>query len=274
MLKLDFAPSLPTVEADATQIRQIVMNLVINASEAIGNISGVITITTGVRECDRSYLKNFWLDESIKEGSYVYIDIADTGCGMSRDTLDKIFDPFFTTKFTGRGLGMAAVQGIVKSLRGAIKVDSEPGKGTTFEILLPASSTPTEKINLDSHTDTFKGEGKVLLVDDEETIRDVAQEMLRELGFSTVTAIDGRDAIRIFKENSDVVFVILDLTMPYMDGEQCFRELKQIKPDVKIIIYSGFSEHEVTQKFAGKGSAGFMQKPYKLSALKEAIQKI
>jgi CheY-like chemotaxis protein len=273
-LRLNFAPNLPAVEADATQIRQIIMNLVINASEAIGDNSGVISITTGCRDCDNSYLKNFWLDENITEGFYVYIDIADSGCGMSRDTLAKIFDPFFTTKFTGRGLGMAAVLGIVKGHRGAIKVDSEPGKGTTFKILLPASSTPTEIISRDSHTDDWKSEGKVLVVDDEESIRDVTKEMLQEFGFTTITANDGRDAIEKIKENPEIVFVILDLTMPNMDGEQCFFELKQINPDVKVIMSSGFSEHEINQKFAGSGLAGFIQKPYKLSELKDAIQKI
>jgi PAS domain S-box-containing protein len=273
-LRLNFASNIPAVEADATQIRQIVMNLVINASEAIGDNNGVITITTGCRDCDKIYLRDFWLDENIQEGAYVFIDIADTGCGMDRDTLAKIFDPFFTTKFTGRGLGMAAVQGIIKGHRGAIKVDSQPGKGTVFKILLPASSMPTETINRDSHTDDWKGEGKVLLVDDEETIRDVAKEMLQEFGFTTITANDGRDAIEIFKESSDIVFVILDLTMPNMDGEQCFRELKQINPDVKVIISSGFSEYEVTQKFTDSGLAGFIQKPYKLSVLKGAIQNI
>ncbi len=274
-LRLNFDPNLPAIEADATQIRQVVMNLVINASEAIGDNSGVISITTGCRECDKNYLKNIWLDENIKEGPYVYINIADTGCGMSRDTLAKIFDPFFTTKFTGRGLGMAAVQGIIKGHRGAITVDSEPGKGTTFKILLPASGMPTAIVNSDSHTaDDWKGEGKVLLVDDEETIRDVAEEMLREFGFTTITAYDGRDAIKIFKENSDVDFVILDLTMPNMDGEQCFYELRKLNPNIKVIVSSGFSELEVTQKFAGSGLAGFIQKPYKLSVLKEAIQKI
>ncbi len=273
-LKLNFAPNLPAVEGDATQIRQIVMNLVINASEAIGDNSGVISITTGCRDCDRNYLKYFWQDERINEGSYVYIDIADTGCGMSKDTLAKVFDPFFTTKFTGRGLGMAAVQGIVKGHRGAIKVDSEPGRGTTFKILLPSSSVPIEIISRDNHTEDWKGEGKVLLVDDEETIRDVAKEMLREFGFTTITANDGRDAIEIFKENPDIVIVIMDLTMPNMDGEQCFHELKKLNPDVKVVMSSGFSELEVTQKFVGKGLAGFIQKPYKLSVLREVIQKI
>jgi PAS domain S-box-containing protein len=144
VLQLNLHDLLPTVEADATQMRQIVMNLVINASEAIGDKSGVIAITTGCVECDKSYLKDARLDENITEGLYVYLEIADSGCGMDRDTLAKLFDPFFTTKFTGRGLGMAAVLGIVRSHKGAIKVYSEPEKGTTFKILLPASGKPSE----------------------------------------------------------------------------------------------------------------------------------
>jgi two-component system cell cycle sensor histidine kinase/response regulator CckA len=274
VLRFDLAQNLPSVEADATQMRQIVMNLVINASEAIGDKSGVISITTGCVDCSRDYLKNVWLEENIKDGLYVYLEVADTGCGMDNNTRTKLFDPFFTTKFTGRGLGMAAVLGIVKGHKGAINVYSEPGKGTTFKILLPASNKPAEIFNYDSHTDDWKGEGKVLLVDDEETIRGIGKEMLQEFGFTTITANDGRDAVEIFKQNPDIAFVILDLTMPHMDGEECFLELKKLKPEAKIIISSGFSEHEISQKFAGKGLAGFIQKPYKLSVLKEAIQKI
>ncbi|KAB0663829.1 PAS domain S-box protein [Oryzomonas japonica] len=274
VLRLNLSPHLPTVEADATQMRQIVMNLVINASEAIGEKSGVIAITTGCMDCDESYLEKVWLEENITEGLYVYMEIADTGCGMDDKTQAKLFDPFFTTKFTGRGLGMAAVLGIVRGHKGAIKVYSELGKGTSFKILLPASNKPSEIFNNDNYKDDWKSKGKVLLVDDEETIRGIGKEMLQEFGFTTITANDGREAVEIFKQNSDIAFVILDLTMPHMDGEQCFRELRQIKQDVKVIMSSGFSEHEVTQKFAGKGLAGFIQKPYKLSVLKEAIQKI
>jgi PAS domain S-box-containing protein len=273
---LRFNPTriLPPVEADATQMRQIIMNLVINASEAIGETSGIIAITTGCMDCDRSYLKDVWLDENITEGLYVYLEIADTGCGMDKETLAKVFDPFFTTKFTGRGLGMAAVLGIVRGHKGAIKVYSEAGKGTTFKILLPASGRPVEIFNGISHTVDWRGSGTVLLVDDEETVRGIGAEMLKELGFSTITANDGREAVAIFKETPDIAFVILDLTMPHMDGEQCFRELRQLKPNVKVIMSSGYNEQEVTQKFVGKGLAGFIQKPYKLSVLKEAIQKI
>jgi len=272
VLRLNPHKPLPSVEADATQIRQIVMNLVINASEAIGDRSGVIAITTGCMDCDKNYLKDVWLDENLADGLYVYLEIADTGCGMDRETMAKLFDPFFTTKFTGRGLGMAAVLGIVRGHKGAIKVYSEPGKGSSFKILLPASDRPIELFNRDSQADNWRGSGTVLLVDDEETVRGIGTAMLNELGFTTITAGDGREAVDIFRQNPEVVLVILDLTMPHMDGEQCFCELRQLKPDVKVIISSGYNEQEVTQKFVGYGLAGFIQKPYKLSQLKETIR--
>jgi CheY-like chemotaxis protein len=255
-------------------MRQILMNLVINASEAIGDKSGVIAITTGCMDCDKNYLKNVWLDENITEGLYVYLEIADTGCGMDKATLAKIFDPFFTTKFTGRGLGMAAVLGIVRGHKGAIKIYSEPDKGTTFKVILPASDRPEAIFNHEQSDGDWKGTGTILLVDDEETVRAIGKEMLHELGFCVITANDGREALDIYKQTPDVAFVILDLTMPHMDGEQCFRELRQLQPDIKVIMSSGFSEYDVIQKFAGKGLAGFVQKPYKLSALKAVIQKI
>ena len=273
ILRYNLTTPLPSVDADATQMRQIVMNLVINASEAIGERSGVVAITTGCMDCDRSYLKDVWLNENIREGLYVFFEIADSGSGMDRETMTKIFDPFFTTKFTGRGLGMAAVLGIVRGHKGAIKVYSEPGKGSSFKILLPASSRPAELFNCDTQVDGWQGRGgMVLLVDDEENVRGIGREMLQELGFETVTAGNGREALSVFRERSDISLVILDLTMPQMDGEQCFRELRTLNPDVRVIISSGYNEQEVTQKFVGKGLAGFIQKPYTLSNLKEVIR--
>ena len=272
ILRLRLHRPLALVEADATQMRQIITNMVINASEAIGDRGGVITITTGCMECDNGYLQDVWPDEDLTAGLYVYLEIADSGCGMDNETISKLFDPFFTTKFTGRGLGMAAVLGIVRGHKGIIKVSSEPEKGTTFKILLPASSLPAEVFNGGSHTNEWRGSGTVLLVDDEATVRGIGTEMLEELGFTVVTANDGRDAVEIFKSTPNIAFVILDLTMPHMDGEQCFRELKQLKPDIKVIMSSGYSEQEVTQKFAGKGLAGFIQKPYRLSTLQEVIR--
>jgi CheY-like chemotaxis protein len=223
-------------------------------------------------DCDRSYLNDVWLDENISEGLYVYLEIADTGCGMDKETLAKLFDPFFTTKFTGRGLGMAAVLGIVRGHKGAIKVYSELKRGTTFKILLPASNRPVEIFNGTSHHDVWKGEGTALLIDDEETVRGIGTEMLKELGFTVITANDGREGVDTFRNNPDISFVILDLTMPHMDGEQCFRELRQLDSAVKVIMSSGYNEQEVTEKFIGKGLAGFIQKPYKLSVLKEVMK--
>jgi len=273
-LKYNFTTPLPSVEADATQIRQIVMNLVINASEAIGDENGVIAISTGCIECDRAYLKNAWLNSDLAEGLYVYLEVADTGCGMDKETLAKIFDPFFTTKFSGRGLGMAAVLGIIRGHKGSIQISTEPQKGTTFRILLPASGRQIEKMRCDPENGSWKGSGLVLLVDDEETVRDIGSAMLKKLGFTVITANDGLEALEKFKGNTDICFVILDLTMPQMDGMQCCQELQLIKPDVKVIISSGYSEYEVTQKFAGKGLAGFIQKPYRLTVLREVLTRI
>jgi PAS domain S-box-containing protein len=273
ILRLNLAPTIPAVEADATQLRQIIMNLVINASEAIDDQSGVIAITTGCMECNLSYLRDFWLDDKVIPGLYVYLEVADTGCGMDQETLARIFDPFFTTKFTGRGLGMAAVLGIVKGHKGAIKVYSEPGKGTSFKVLLPASES-AETIVGTSRNDIWQGSGTVLLVDDEQTVRDIGGEMLQALGFQVVLASDGREALEKFRENPGISFILLDLTMPHMDGEQCFRELRKIRPDVKVIMSSGYNEYEVTQKVIGKGLAGFVQKPYTMSALQAVISNI
>ena len=274
VLRLNPYPTLPALNADATQLRQIIMNLVINASEAIGERSGVISITTGCMDCDESYLKNIWLNENLTGGLYVYLEIADTGCGMDKETLAKIFDPFFSTKFTGRGLGMSAVMGIVRGHNGAIKVYSELGQGTTFKILLPASEKPAALFASETPEENWTGTGKVLLVDDEETVRGIGVEMLKELGFSTITARDGKEALEIYRNTPDIILVILDLTMPRMDGEQCFRELKTINPQVKVVISSGYNEQEVSQKFIGKGISGFVQKPYKLAVLRGIIKKL
>ena len=274
VLRLNLAVALPSIEVDTTQIRQVIMNLVINASEAIGDKSGVIAVTTGCMDCTPSYLDSISFDENIPEGRYIYLEISDTGCGMNKETLARLFDPFFTTKFTGRGLGMAAVLGIVRGHKGAIKVHSEEGKGTSFKILIPASGQPVSRLNHFSADNGWYGAGKVLLVDDEEYVCGTGVEMLEELGFTVITACNGREAVEVFKNTPGIAFVILDLTMPQMDGEQCFRELRSVNPDVKVILSSGYDEQEVTQKFIGKGLAGFAQKPYRLSVLKNAIRGI
>jgi PAS domain S-box-containing protein len=275
VMRIDLAHKLPLLEADATQIRQIIMNLVINASEAIGDSSGVIAITTGAMDCDQAYLSSeVWLNEKLEEGQFVYLEVTDTGCGMDRDTAAKIFDPFFTTKFTGRGLGMAAVIGIVRGHMGAIKVYSEPGKGTSFKVLLPAMrKNSTASLRVPKFVKPLMGSGTVLLVDDEESVRALGRDMLKELGFSVLTAENGVVALEIFRESKEeILCVILDLTMPRMDGEQTFCELRRMKPDVRVIMSSGYNQMEVTQKFVGKGLAGFIQKPYSLVGLGQKLR--
>jgi CheY-like chemotaxis protein len=276
VLRYHFGLNLPCVEADATQLRQIIMNLVINASEAIGDRSGVIAISTGAMDCDRSYLSEMWIDEGLPEGLYFTLEVADTGCGMTRETISKIFEPFFSTKFTGRGLGMAAVLGIVRGHKGAIKVYSEVGKGTTLRLLLPAVNRDFRFEGRSAASgDIWQGRGTVLLVDDEVTIRALGKEMLREIGFDVITAENGIEALELFQALKDeIVCVVLDLTMPRMDGEETFRELRRIKSDVRVVMSSGYNEQEVTQKFLGKGLAGFIQKPYKMVELQQKLREV
>jgi len=273
--RYDLAPGLPSIEADATQLRQIIMNLVINASDAIGDNSGVIAVSTGIMDCDHTYLQETWLDDNLPEGRYVFLEIADTGCGIATETIDRIFEPFFSTKFTGRGLGMAAVLGIVRGHNGAIKIYSEIGKGSTFKILLPASTLPATSVEPETEITALHEKGLVLLVDDEETVRNIGKEMLEDFGFETITAGDGKEALDIFRQqHNQIRFVLMDLTMPNMDGEEAFREFRKIDPAVKVIICSGYNEQEISQKFVGKGLAGFLKKPYPFSALQKTIQKI
>jgi two-component system cell cycle sensor histidine kinase/response regulator CckA len=277
VLKFHFAQGLPAIDADATQIRQVVMNLIVNASEAIGERSGVISITTGLAHCDDHYLKGCFTAEAIKEGDFVYLEIADTGHGMDKATLDRIFDPFFSTKFTGRGLGLAAVLGIIRGHKGAIRVYSEANRGTTFKLLFPASEHQPHRMAAAQPLQTgYHGNGMVLLADDEETIRNLGRRMLQRAGFDVLLAEDGREAVAKFQANQNsVCLVILDLTMPHLDGEACYRELRQIQPEVKVILSSGYNEQDVVNRFAGKGLAGFIQKPYTseelLAKVREAL---
>jgi two-component system, cell cycle sensor histidine kinase and response regulator CckA len=275
ILKLNFAANLPSVDADASQLRQVVMNLIVNASEAIGERSGVITLSTGAMDCDRAYLSEAWLDEQLPEGLYVFIEVADTGSGMDAETRTRIFDPFFTTKFTGRGLGLAAVLGIVRGHRGAVKVYSELGKGTTFKVLFPASQRAEVREEASPVRGIYEGKGTVLLVDDDESVRAVGRKMLERIGFTVVTAADGSEAIARFRERADdIICAIVDLTMPHVDGAETFRELRRMRPGVRVILSSGYNEQDVTQRFVGKGLAGFIQKPYQLSTLVSVLKEV
>jgi PAS domain S-box-containing protein len=273
VLRFDLEKDLPSVEADATQLQQIIMNLVINASDAIGDDNGTIAISTGSMDCDTAYLQENWLNDSLTPGHYVFLEVADTGCGIAETDVNRIFEPFYSTKFTGRGLGMAAVMGIVRGHKGAIKIYTELGKGSTIKVLLPASSLSATSQGPASDTTILQETGTVLLVDDEETVRDIGQEMLSDFGFVSLTACNGIEALEIFREHHKKIrFVLMDLTMPKMGGEETFREFRRINPNIKVIICSGYNEQEISQKFAGKGLAGFLKKPYTLSELQDKIK--
>lgn len=232
VLKFNFAPGLPPIEADATQLRQIVMNLVINASEAIGDRSGIIALGTGLTRVDRQYLTTTYLAPELPEGDYVYLEISDNGCGMSPETKARIFDPFFTTKFTGRGLGLAAVLGIVRGHHGALKVYSEPGKGSSFKLIFPmAAGLPTYVADPLHSTQLWRGSGRILVVDDEETVRSVAARLLESLGFQVTLAEDGRAGVVAFQREPDQFrLVLMDLTMPHYDGLEAFSLMRRCAP--------------------------------------------
>ena len=275
IFNLNLKDSLPPLRGDPSQIRQVIMNLVINASEALGEHSGAITISTGVMECSREYLSEAFLDESLAEGSYVWLEVSDTGCGMDHDIQRRIFEPFFTTKFTGRGLGLSAVLGIVRGHKGALKVYSEPGRGTTFKVLFPA--VLEERVlagrSQGMKAGGWKGAGTILLVDDEESVRVMGTRMLERLGFGVLIAVDGREALDIYRERrEEIALVLLDLTMPDLDGEEAFRELRRTDPQVCVVMSSGHTESEIAPRFAGKRLSGFLQKPYTLDALSQCLR--
>jgi two-component system, cell cycle sensor histidine kinase and response regulator CckA len=274
-LQFQLATALPAVNADATQLRQVIMNLVINASEALSDGDGTITISTGMLRLTAADLVAAHAPVEALPGEFVWCDVADTGCGMTSEVVARIFDPFFTTKFTGRGLGLAAVMGIVRSHRGALQVRSEPGVGTVFRVLLPAARRPArEMIGPPSTVTGWRSSGTVLLVDDEETVRITTGRMLEGIGFSVITAGDGHEAVETFAKNPDVRFVLLDLSMPRMDGVEAFRAIRKIRADVRVLLMSGFTKIEAMKRFRMDGLGGFIQKPFTMRQLAEKSKSI
>lgn len=264
-LELSMAADLPLIEGDASQIQQIVMNLVLNAAEAIGHEGGVVRVSTGVSVGDG-------IDEN-NPGTYVYLEVRDSGCGMDEATRGRIFDPFFTTKFAGRGLGLAAVSGIIRSHKGRMQVDSVPGKGSTFKLFLPALQSSAAG-NEDRPSPAYlRGTGTILIADDEDVVRRLAQAMLEHCGYSVLLAGNGLEAVDLFRRKAhEIRAVLLDITMPIMGGDDAFKEMRAIRPDVPVVFSSGYSELEAREQFAGAGLTGFIQKPYTLARLAEKFR--
>jgi signal transduction histidine kinase/CheY-like chemotaxis protein len=273
---MNLAGGLPCIEADSAQLQQIIMNLIINAAEAIGpEKNGVVVIETGLAKLDEAYLRSTLASDSAGAGDYVFLEVRDTGCGIDEKTLAKIFDPFFTTKFLGRGLGLAAVLGIVRGHHGALKLDSSPGKGSTFRVLFPATRGHEAARPAAAQRFDLSGSGTILVVDDEEIVRKIARATLEKWGYRVLVAENGQAAVDLFaKAPGEISLVLLDLTMPIMNGEQTFERLRHIRPDVKVILSSGYDEADATGRFRGDGLAGFIQKPYTASKLAQSVKRV
>ena len=276
-IRYDLTIDLPAVEADPGQLRQVVMNLVTNASDALRDSAGTIVVRTGVLDADRSYLCEAHNDESLREGRYVFFEVSDTGCGMDPATVPRIFDPFFTTKVAGRGLGLAAVLSIVRFHGGAVKVATAPGRGTTFRVLFPVlSGVPAQRIVVEGQSvKDWRGEGVILVVDDEPVVQDVARVTLERFGFSVILAGDGRAAVDLYRQyRGEVRAILLDLTMPVMDGDKALEQLRSISPTVPVVLSSGYSRHTSVNELLRDRSTTFIQKPYRPVALIETLRQV
>ncbi|MDQ1238404.1 MAG: hypothetical protein QG577_589, partial [Thermodesulfobacteriota bacterium] len=283
VIHLEIDEDLPLIQGDAELIRLAMTNLVINASEAIGDNAGHVTLRTGVMDCDHTYLSHSRIEQKPEPGRFVFLEVSDTGCGMDAETQERVFDPFFSTKFWGRGLGLAEVMGTIKGHQGAIIVNSEVGKGTTIRILFPASeklrdSCVKAKDVAKPKTpspDSGSRRKTILVVEDETGVKDLVVRRLDILGYDTITAADGEEGVRVFRDRSNEIdLVMLDFKMPKMDGFEAFGELIRIEPDVKVILSSGYTEDVVLERFPGPRPAGILHKPYDMDTLKAALGRL
>jgi PAS domain S-box-containing protein len=270
-LKLELARQLAPVEGDARQIQQLIFNLVLNAGEALGERHGTVTVQTGMRDLPEGAPAEAPFGR-IPPGQYVWAAVQDTGGGIDERTRARIFDPFYSTKFTGRGLGLPAALGIARAHHGAIRVESAPGKGSRFELLLPAAESrvfhaPPKEIQAGSESPT------ILVVDDEEIVRTSTTRGLERRGYRVLVAGSGRQAVELFRQNGATIgLVLLDLTMPEMSGEEIARYLRAIRHDIPILISSGYPEDQVAHRFHGARVTGFVRKPYTAAQLDERIK--
>jgi PAS domain S-box-containing protein len=273
-LHLELAPTVPLVQGDPSQLQQVIMNLLLNAAEALRDAPGDIRLRTATRQIAPAALATAAIvAPDLPDGPYVCLEVEDTGCGMDPDTLSKIFDPFFTTKFTGRGLGLAAVLGIVRAHHGALQVESTLGHGSTFRLLLPpappalASSQAAEL-----PAPAWHGTGMVLVVDDEPLVRELTRNMVAALGLTPVTAARGPDALRLWQRHGAALHaVLLDLTMPDMDGLQTLHALREQAPTLPVLLLSGYTEQAVAETLRTQRAVAFLHKPFTLAELQAAL---
>jgi two-component system cell cycle sensor histidine kinase/response regulator CckA len=274
-LRLNLASELPFIAADAPQLQQVVMNLLTNASDALADRPGLITLTTGLRECGPEVLGQSPMTQQLAPGRYVMLEVCDTGCGMDASVQSQLFDPFFTSKSTGRGLGMSAVLGVVRGHNGGILVSSEPGRGTAISVLFPAkafaaavAAKPLSPLTVMATPVASPLSGTVLVVDDEAPLRLLVEQIFKRMGLHVLTAADGEEAVACFREKAaEISFVLLDLTMPKMDGLKTLAELRRLRPDVKAALTSGYDVESLSPHYAQQGFAAFVRKPFQVESL-------
>ena len=272
-LQLQLSSDLPAIEADASQLQQVIMNLVINGAESIGASEGSVEVTTRLEQLKTAQIPSAGGRQPAAPGAYVVLGVRDTGCGMDEETQARIFDPFFTTKFTGRGLGLSAVQGIVRAHQGALTVESQPGTGSHFRVFFPATTHPVPS-PMQGRPAVSRGSGTVLVIDDGEVIRRTAKLALERAGYKVVTASDGYEGLALYESLAGgVSLVLLDMTMPMMSGEETLRRLHARWPQAVVIASSGYDQQEAQRRF-GRGIAQFLQKPYTAAQLTEKIAQV
>jgi|GEM_PF-6939558 len=268
-------PKPPMVQADPAQLQQVVLNLIVNASEAIGDQEGEIRVSTTRQFCDRTVLAQSFLDENLPEGEYACLEVSDTGCGMSDETKARIFDPFFTTKFTGRGLGLAAVLGIVRGHRGAIIVESAVGQGSRFRVLLPllTDGKPPQTAQHAPRNERWTGSGTALLIEDEDPVRELAAFMLRRCGFEVHAAADPRAGLAEFQRQPErFALVLVDMTMPHLSGVEVLRNIRRIRPSTIVVLSSGYDESQLLSQLEPGEVDAFLHKPYSYEELQQAVR--
>lgn len=277
-VKLHRANEIPCIQGDASQLNQIIMNLIINASEAIGTEQGEIHVSLAETTIHENQAANDYNGTTIPPGRYVCLEVTDNGCGMNEETQRRIFEPFYSTKFTGRGLGMSAVLGIIMSHKGALQLYSRPEEGTTFKVYLPITDGDSAGKGKNSLMDTstsWMGSGTILLVEDEEQVRYIAKTMLKKMGFTVIEAVNGKEALELYHRNAaDITLVVTDMGMPVMDGYALIRELNKLDPAVPIAVSSGFGEAEVDSRISKGTLAGLINKPYNFDQLRVVIKDI
>jgi CheY-like chemotaxis protein len=274
-IKTYFPPNMPPIIGDASQLRQVVMNLILNAAEAIGEAQGVVLVSLAKTVIEPGQSDVDYFGKAIPPGGYLVMEVTDNGCGMDEETMRRIFEPFYTTKFTGRGLGMSAVHGIITAHKGALQLASQAGQGTAFKVYLPAQiSTVAEENSAPlAAEEQWKGSGTILLAEDEVLITVILKDMLEELGFTVITATNGKEALELYQKNAaDITMVVTDIGMPIMNGYEMFSELKKLNPKLPIIISSGFGDKEVTTTIPRDAVAGMLSKPYNFELLKKVLR--